>query len=170
MRKDILEVKRYGADGVVLGVLNAEGHVDRHRTQELVALARPLQVTFHRAFDECNDMKRALEDVIASGADRLLTSGGAPDALRGLNQIASLHQQAQGRIVIMAGGGIRASNVRGLVSRTGVGAVHTSLNPGTPPAIDGEGGACVCGLRQFVVREHDVRTFRSELEAIAPLA
>ncbi|HEY1984102.1 MAG TPA: copper homeostasis protein CutC [Terracidiphilus sp.] len=162
MQKDILEAKGRGVDGVVLGALNGDGSVDRQRTQKLVALARPMQVTFHRAFDECTNRERALEEVIASGADRLLTSGGKPDALRGVREIAKLQHQARGRIVIMAGGGIRASNVRDLVLQTGVCAVHTSLSPGMMA-----GDQAVCGLRQFVVTEQDVRAFRLQVESIA---
>src|SRR5260370_14034278 len=106
MRRDILEVKARGADGVVLGVLTNNDTVDQARTRELIALSRPLQVTFHRAFDVCADMDRALEDVIACGADRLLTSGGKADAVKGMNRFATLHQKAAHRILIMPGGAI----------------------------------------------------------------
>ena len=75
MREDIRVAKELGADGVVVGCLTAEGEVDRVRTEELIALARPLNVTFHRAFDMCRDARRALEDLISLGVDRVLTSG-----------------------------------------------------------------------------------------------
>jgi copper homeostasis protein len=169
MRKDIIEVKARGADGVVLGVLTAECTVDRARTQSLVELSRPMQVTFHRAFDECEDIDRALEDVIACGIDRLLTSGGKADAIRGLDQVARLQQRAAGRIGIMAGGGIRATNVRKLVAHTSVNAVHTSLSPGGTKVANHEVGLedCECGSAPFVVTEKDVRAFKAELETIA---
>ena len=169
MRKDIIEVKARGADGVVLGVLTAECAIDRARTQSLVQLARPMQVTFHRAFDECADMDRALEDVIDCGIDRLLTSGGKADAIQGAEQLARLQQRAAGRIGIMAGGGIRAANVRNLVAHTDVNAVHTSLSPGAAQGTNHGVGLedCECGSAPFVVTEKDVRAFKAELEAIA---
>jgi len=89
---------------VVLGILKADATVDRERTRSLIEMSRPLQVTFHRAFDVCKNLDLALEAVIACGADRLLTSGGKADALRGMEQIARLRQAADGRIRIMAGG------------------------------------------------------------------
>src|SRR6516164_8351452 len=114
MRKDIVEAKTRGADGAVLGVLTRTGNVDVARTKELIELARPLEVTFHRAFDLCKDLDRALEDVVACGARRILTSGGEADALRGARRIAQLRERAGDRIGIMAGGGIRGWNVEQL--------------------------------------------------------
>ncbi len=116
-----------GARGVALGVLNAGGHVDVERTHALVELARPMGVTFHRAFDETRDLSQALEDVIASGADSLLTSGGAPDVLSGAESIGALVEQAGDRIQIIAGGGLRLSSLLELVSRSGVFSLHGSL-------------------------------------------
>jgi copper homeostasis protein len=162
MRKDILAVKALGVDGVVLGALTHEDEVDEPRTRELIQLARPLQVTFHRAFDVCRDMNRAFEDVIASGADRILTSGGKSDAVSGMNTIAKLQQQAGHRVRIMAGGGIRASNVRSIALHTGIREVHTSLNSDAQT-----GGVEIHRLRSgcapFVITESDVRAFKSAL-------
>jgi copper homeostasis protein len=169
MAKDIREAKARNVDGVVLGVLTADGMVDRERTRRLIELARPLKVTFHRAFDVCKDLNRALEDVIACGADRILTSGGRPDALRGASKIAELHERANRRIELMAGGGIRAGNVEAIVRRTGVREVHTSLSKEveTKPSDGGaEFGTPLNVHRSFQVLEHDVRSFKSALDAI----
>jgi len=169
MRTDILDAKELGVDGVVLGVLTTGNEVDRVRTLNLIELARPLQVTFHRAFDLCEDMDRALEDVIACDADRLLTSGGKADAIKGTSNIAHLQQKAGHRIRIMAGGGIRASNVRNLALRTGIREVHTSLS--TRGKSTAYGGGAENDLRQggfsrFLLKESDVRAFKSALQAI----
>jgi len=170
MRRDIAAVKTQGVDGVVLGVLKPDNTVDRERTSELIELARPLQVTFHRAFDACANLTEALEDVIACGADRLLTSGGRPEAAKALKTIADLEQQAGKRIRIMAGGGIRIGNVRTIALRTGINEVHTSLSTTVKStAYDGgaDGKDLHGGFTRFVVRRDDVRKFKSALREIA---
>lgn len=165
MRHDILEAKARGVNGVVLGVLTAENVVDCASTESLVELARPLQVTFHKAFDVCTDLDRALEDVIACGADRVLTSGGKVDALHGADKIARLNGRAGGRIRIMAGGGLRASNVREVASRTGIHEFHTSLNPArTPREGGGRPGSGMGGSTHYHVMERDVRAFKSAMQ------
>ena len=164
MRHDIAEAKLRRIDGVVLGVLTESATVDVGQMRKLIALARPLQVTFHRAFDVCEDLDRALEDVIACGADRILTSGGKPDAMRGAARIARLRNKAGDRIGIMAGGGIRASNVRILALKTGVREVHTSLSKSAEETA--ELGSDQNGHKSYRVFEHDVRAFRAAIEAI----
>jgi copper homeostasis protein len=171
MREDILAAKALGVNGVALGLLTAEGAVDGERTRALIELARPLEITFHRAFDVSTDLDRALEEVIACGVDRLLTSGGEPDALRGMKRIARLCQAAGGRIRIMAGGGIRESNVRNLVLRTGVSEVHTSLSTRIESmARRGNHHVHIGSLPdefvRFTVMEKDVRGLKSALDAI----
>jgi copper homeostasis protein len=127
MRRDILALKNAGADGVVLGILDSAGHIDVPRTRELVDLARPLSVTFHRAFDMAADLDRALEDVCATGSDRLLTSGGEQDSFHGIETIARLVRAARNRIQIMAGGGISHHNAATIIERTGVPEIHVGL-------------------------------------------
>jgi copper homeostasis protein len=127
MQSDIEFVKREGADGVVLGILRTNGSVDVERTRELVKLAQPLSVTFHRAFDMSADLLESLEDVCATGADRLLTSGGEQQCLHGVDTIARLVQAARGRITVMAGGGIGIHNALTIVERTGVTEIHVGL-------------------------------------------
>ena len=111
MRSDIETAKAEGADGVVIGLLSATGEIDIARTRELIALARPLSVTFHRAFDMTPDPFRALEALIELGVDRVLTSGQEASVLEGLPLIVELIERAGDRIVIMPGGGITARNI-----------------------------------------------------------
>jgi len=127
MRRQVDWVRRAGGAGVVLGVLLPDRRVDLDRSRELVEFARPMRVTFHRAFDETSDLSEALEAVIETGADCLLTSGGAPDVLTGASRIAQLAAQASGRIQIMAGGGLRLDNMAEVLRRTGVDWLHGSL-------------------------------------------
>lgn len=128
MKRDIEICKGLDADGVVLGLLDCDGHVDVARTRELVEFARPLNVTFHRAFDMSADLFRALEDVCATGADRVLTSGGEQKCLQGIDTITGLVRAARGRIVIMAGGGIGEDDVGTIIESTGVSEIHVGLN------------------------------------------
>lgn len=106
MEHDIEVARSLGAAGVVLGVLQADGSVDRERTARLIAIARPLSVTFHRAFDAVPDPFAALDDLIALGVDRVLTSGGRDRAVIGIGRLADLHARAERRIILMAGGRI----------------------------------------------------------------
>jgi copper homeostasis protein len=170
MRADIHEAKSRNVDGVVLGVLTPAQCVDVAQMRLLIEEARPLKVTFHRAFDVCKDLDQALEDVIATGADRILTSGGEPDAIRGAATIAHLRQKAGDRIRIMAGGGIRVSNLRKIAPKTGIQEVHTSLSEEVDANASSERaelGVGRDGYKSFRVLEHDVREFKSALDAIA---
>ena len=110
MIAEIAKAKEIGADGVVLGVLRRDNSVDVRRTKELVDSADPLPVTFHRAFDHTKDFRQALEDVIAAGARRLLTSGGADSVPEGLPILLQLLEAAAERIIVMPGRGLNAGN------------------------------------------------------------
>jgi len=123
-----------GAAGFVLGFLTAEGRVDLENTRALVAKAGPLPVTFHRAFDATVDLAVALEDVIATGCRRVLTSGGAADVLSGAATLARLVRQAGSRIEVMAGGGLSFENAPIVVQRTGATHFHASLRQEVAPA------------------------------------
>jgi len=126
MKDDITVCKNLGCDGVVIGILNANGTVDKQRCRELVQLAYPMGVTFHRAFDRVADAKESLEDIIEIGCERILTSGLTPTALDGSDLIAQLIQQAAGRIIIMPGSGIRSENIQQVAQKTGAVEFHTS--------------------------------------------
>ncbi len=127
MRTDIQYCKAQGAGGVVLGILKSDGAVDKEKMAELILLARPMQVTFHRAFDMARDPFEALEDIISLGCNRLLTSGQAMSAPEGAMLLADLVRKAGDRIMIMPGGGINEQNVTGLIQKTGVKEIHASL-------------------------------------------
>jgi copper homeostasis protein len=118
-----------GCDGIVIGLLNADGTVDKERCSKLVQMAKGagLGVTFHRAFDMCADQPKALEEIIEMGVERILTSGGKSTAIEGARVIAELVEKAAGRISIMAGSGITEINVADLVLFTGVTEVHGTL-------------------------------------------
>ena len=119
MKADIKICKDLDCDGVVIGMLHANGSVDKERCKELVELAYPLGVTFHRAFDRVNDASKALEDIIEIGCERILTSGLQPFAVNGAELIFSLIKQADERIIIMPGSGVRKDNIIKLAKKTG---------------------------------------------------
>jgi copper homeostasis protein len=127
MRRQIQGAKESGASGVAVGVLREDGHVDVERTRELVELARPMAATFHRAFDETPDLSESLERVIETGAEGLLTSGGAKEVLGGAESISALRRQAGDRIAIIAGGGLQLQTLTEVVRRSGVSCLHGSL-------------------------------------------
>jgi copper homeostasis protein len=128
MRDDIRYCKEIGTKGVVLGILRSDGYIDLDRTAELVELARPMQVTFHRAFDMTPDPFRAMEEIVSLGIDRILTSGQQATAVEGAALIRELVQIANSRITIMPGSGINEENVVELIQNTGVREVHASLS------------------------------------------
>ncbi|MGH7638461.1 MAG: copper homeostasis protein CutC, partial [Gemmatimonadaceae bacterium] len=124
MRLDIEAARMLGADGVVVGALTADARVDEEHVRTLVAAAKDLPVTFHRAFDLTRDREEALETLMRLGVQRVLTSGGAPMAIDGVEGIRGLLRRAGGQITIMAGGGVREETVQEIVRRTGVSEVH----------------------------------------------
>uniref|UniRef100_UPI00313C5756 copper homeostasis protein CutC n=2 Tax=Dyadobacter sp. OTU695 TaxID=3043860 RepID=UPI00313C5756 len=131
MRKDIDLAKKLGANGVVFGILTADGNVDVARTKALVDYAAPLKVTFHRAFDLTPDPMKALKDVIATGAERILTSGQKPSAIQATELLGKLAKEANGRIEIMAGGGVNHQNAAELKS-AGVHSLHLTAKKFRP--------------------------------------
>lgn len=127
MMDEVKLCKQLACDGVVIGLLHADGTIDKERTAKLVELAYPLEVTFHRAFDRCKDPFAALEQLIEIGCQRILTSGQQPAAPQGVELLAQLIKTADERITIMPGSGVRKENIRELAGKTGAVEFHSSL-------------------------------------------
>jgi copper homeostasis protein len=126
MKHDIEVAKKLGADGVVIGILKADGTIDIDRTHELIALAQPLSVTFHRAFDLTPDPYQALNDLLQLGVQRLLTSGQKATAYEGAQLIRELVKQAGEQFIVMPGAGINEQNIKDIITITGAKEYHTS--------------------------------------------
>lgn len=126
MLQQIAEARRCGADGVVIGALTADGNIDTALCQRMIEAANGMQITFHRAFDQCRQPLVALEQIIALGCHRLLTSGQASTAEAGIPLLRQLVQQAAGRIIIMPGAGVNPGNAGRILSETGATEIHSS--------------------------------------------
>ncbi|MXV51598.1 copper homeostasis protein CutC [Pedobacter sp. HMF7647] len=126
MKDDIQFCKEIGCRGIVTGILKADGTVDVQRTTKLVELAKPLQLTFHRAFDDCVNMDQSLEDIIQLGFDRILTSGGKPTAFEAISTLSELVKKADNRIKIVPGSGITETNIIDIATATGAEEFHTT--------------------------------------------
>jgi copper homeostasis protein len=124
MRRDIELCGENGVDGVVIGILRSDGTVDIERTAKLIELAHPMSVTFHRAFDMCTDPIRGLEDIISTGASRVLTSGQKDKVPEGSELISKLVKHAGSKIIIMPGSGLDESNIAEMARITGASEFH----------------------------------------------
>jgi copper homeostasis protein len=158
MKRSTLGAKESGMAGVVLGVLTKDHRVDAERTRELVELAMPLPVTYHRAFDEAADLHQALEGVIQSGAKRVLTSGGAKSALEGAAVLAELIETAGERIAIVPGAGISGVNIAEVARRTSAREFHSGLSAALP-----------YGSNEYKKFEEEVRRLAGEIARISPI-
>lgn len=162
MRRDVLAAKELGADGVVIGVLNARGTVDASAMSGLIRAARPMVVTFHRAFDQVSNPGQALRSLVDLGVDRVLTSGGPRTAFSGRARIGELVESAGGRIAVMAGGGITRSRVARIVADSGVREVHV----GSAVTSYDKAGRGVFLAREGVVDPAKVEAFVRQLGAM----
>ena len=167
MRRDIDAAKRSGAHGIVSGVLERNGAVDRDATKSLVEAADPLPFTFHRAFDLVPELERALEVLRSIGVKRILTSGGASSALVGADAIARLARRAGDAMTMVAGGGVRADHAAELVDRTGVTELHARPTRPRPsssqPWRELQFGASDPGTRRTELDPEAVRALRRAL-------
>lgn len=165
MQRDIETCARLGCDGVVIGALDAEGAIDMVNVRELMKAAHGLGVTFHRAFDVARDLVQALEDVIALGCERVLTSGGRANALVGAHTIAALVDQAAGRIGVMAGAGIRTENLFELITQAGARQFHASARRLRPSTMRWQGEP-MPGLSTAAVEGTDESLVRALAQAL----
>jgi len=136
MVKEVAFCKQVGCNGVVIGLLNVDGTIDKKRAARLVELAYPLGVTFHRAFDWAINPFEAMEDIISIGCERILTSGQRPTAVEGAALINELVRQADERIIIMPGSGVRSDNILHLAEKTDANEFHTSARTRVPSAME----------------------------------
>jgi copper homeostasis protein len=166
MKDDVKTCKELGCDGVVIGILNADGTVDKRRCKELVKIAYPLGVTFHRAFDRVKDAAQALEDVIEIGCERILTSGLVPNALDGAETLAALIKQADERIIIMPGSGVRADNIIELAKKTGAVEFHTSARMNIDSKMDYKNEAMKENLKSVSLDEEEVKRIIVNLKSL----
>jgi copper homeostasis protein len=172
MQEEIGHARDLGADGIVLGLLDEDGCVDIQRTRQLVELAAPLPVTFHRAIDMTSDLSAALSDVMETGARRILTSGGKLNAMRGVREIRRLVERAEGRIGIMAAGGVAPDTVAAIASATGATEFHSSVRTVLPSPMRFRKAGMAMGdvadreYKRFVVREENVRALVCAIERL----
>jgi copper homeostasis protein len=174
MREDVAYAAEAGANGAVFGLLTADGNVDGARTAELVEAAQSasMEVTFHRAIDMARDLESSLEDVVRTGAHRVLTSGGAQTAVLGSERVRGLMQAAKNRIGIMVCGNVRSENVQQIAQATGAHEFHASLRVPVPSPVSwrnpelslGEAGSDE--YARNVVMEQDVRKLRQAMNGI----
>jgi copper homeostasis protein len=170
MRKDIEACKRLSVDGVVFGILKADGSLDKERCKKLIDYARPMRVTCHRAFDMARDPFQTLEDCIEVGFDRILTAGQQAQALQGASLIGELQQRAAGRIAIMAGSGVNENTVEEIVRQSRVREIHFSATSGRSSLMTFRNTA-IAGMGSDEGAEFQVRTVDPmRVEAMRKLA
>lgn len=166
MKNDIRLCKQLNCDGVVLGLLNADGSIHKKRTAQLTELAYPMGVTFHRAFDRCIHPLQALEDVAECGCERILTSGHHPSAIEGVSLINDLVKLADERIIIMPGSGVRSDNIIELAQKTGATEFHTSAKALQKSGMDHVNNTMKENLSSATVDAEEVRKLISLLNTI----
>jgi copper homeostasis protein len=166
MLRDVEICKEAGCDGVVIGMLLADGSVDQERSARLVEAAYPMGVTFHRAFDRAADPFEALEAIIRIGCERILTSGQRPLAMEGAQLLHELVREADERIVIMPGSGVRASNIAELAAKTGAVEFHTSARVAWPSAMEFVNGAMQENASMVMAGEEEIRAIKGVISTL----
>ncbi len=167
MKQDIKTCKKLGCDGVVVGMLDKDATIDKRRCSQLVEIAHPMGVTFHRAFDRVIDMEQALEDVIDIGCERILTSGLYPTVTHGADNIWKLVAQANNRIIIMPGSGVRASNIAELAIQTGAIEFHSSARKTLNSKMKLSNKTMNESLQSVSIDENEVKLMLENLSKVA---
>ena len=170
MEQDIRTCKQLGVDGVVIGALTAEGDIDTVLCKRLIEAADGMSVTFHRAFDMCRDPRKALEDLIEIGCDRVLTSGQAATALAGAGLLKELVEQADGRIIIMPGCGVSSANAAEILKATGACEIHASARKSVGSGMIFRHSGVSMGnpdSDEYARKETDVNEVRAIVESIS---
>lgn len=165
MKADIQICKNLGCDGVVIGMLNSDGTVDKQRCKQLVDIAQPMGVSFHRAFDRTKDPFKALEDIISIGCERILTSGQKSVATDGVALLNELVKQANGRIIIMPGSGVRSDNIENLVKKTNATEFHTSARTYTDSKMEFINESMDEQLTSVTTLSNEIKTIIQKLKA-----
>jgi copper homeostasis protein len=168
IKSDVELCKEIGCDGVVVGFLKKGGKIDRKRIAEIVELAYPMEVTFHRAFDRCIDPFEALEEIIDAGCQRILTSGQQPTAIEGVELIKKLISAADGRIIIMPGSGLKKDNIKEVATLTGAEEFHAALRNSVKSKMEFIHPSFLSAgnYEQPGILEEDVRAFKQELNTV----
>jgi copper homeostasis protein len=172
MQRDILIAKQLGANGVVFGILNTHGMVDKERMRQLIDMARPLKVTCHRAFDMSCDLEQALEDLVAVGADSVLTSGSKRSAVDAMPTLKHLVQQAAGRISVMVCGELSTANVKAVLGYSNATEVHAGLGTTVTSPMKFRNQKIEMGTltnseyQHAVVKESSVRELRAAIDSL----
>lgn len=169
MKADIYMCKQLGCDGIVTGILKEDGSIDKKRCNELVVQAYPLGVTFHRAFDRTNNSLQAMEDIIETGFERILTSGQQPKASQGVQQIKELISVADERIIIMPGAGVTAENIISIAESTGATEFHSSASEYMKSDMRYENPAMKEKLQHVMVNKEAVKKMSEQLRSFSHL-
>lgn len=164
MKEDIRVCRDLGMDGVVIGLLDKSGRIDRDRTSRLVELAYPMEVTFHRAFDHVREPLTAMEDIISAGCTRILTSGGADTAVKGMGNLQEWVKAADDRIIILPGSGIRSGNIRQLAEATGLTEFHSSARTALQSCMEWTNEQLSEKMDTYTVDPEEVKACISELK------
>ena len=123
--KDVEMCKQLGANSAVVGFLKKNGELDAERLEMVVKIASPMKVVCHRAFDACANKEVAIEQIINAGCSKVLTSGGAPTSAEGIDSLAKIVKQVDGRIGVIAASGVNSENVTKIIRESGVQEVHS---------------------------------------------